>query len=510
MKTLKNIRQNKYIVFILTALIIAIMLCFCTFDAITFADETNIIYSNVLDDLKKDENFKPENYPQTSSDYSIKLMQFGESVNKELFVYVYQPSGQAKILTASSINLSTTINDNISYRNYKLKLLNSNGVFFKYKVENLEVRNEPTRYYAVSSIFRYFDETIDKQADSGNKITEIPFNVSKQFCYSILNGKPYCSVVDLETITITDKFVGFCRYSNGFELFPSACDSHFVAFDTDKPIDKLLEADVYYTSQAYTGTVNLNSGSTSERKDFGVKEDKYAYLKYTDKVEHTGGGWFAGTYKWNRIETVEQFIKKNDLSQDVYSGAIIDVRVGNKLTDEAKNALKSKKWILRFAETEYKFTSSTFIQTTNTTLVGDVTILRLKFETDGITYNLGTIDNKQTGSDNPSNNEETDYDWAEWLKKFGQYMLLILIIILVVLLLIVLWPIIKLIIQFIVWIVCLPFKAIASLFKKNNKNDKQNVNDNYKKPKRKKYKKSTNKATPYSYEYAKKRFNKKE
>ena len=36
-------------------------------------------------------------------------------------------------------------------------------------------------------------------------------------------------------------------------------------------------------------------------------------------------------------------------------------------------------------------------------MVGNVTILRLKFETDGITYNLGVIDNKQTGSTEPSN-----------------------------------------------------------------------------------------------------------
>ena len=48
-------------------------------------------------------------------------------------------------------------------------------------------------------------------------------------------------MVDIETITITDKFVGFVRYKDGFKLYVGACDSHFVAFNTDKPIDKLLE-----------------------------------------------------------------------------------------------------------------------------------------------------------------------------------------------------------------------------------------------------------------------------
>ena len=43
-------------------------------------------------------------------------------------------------------------------------------------------------------------------------------------------------MVDIETITITDKFVGFVRYKDGFKLYVGACDSHFVAFNTDKPI----------------------------------------------------------------------------------------------------------------------------------------------------------------------------------------------------------------------------------------------------------------------------------
>ncbi len=133
---------------------------------------------------------------------------------------------------------------------------------------------------------------------------------------------------------------------------------------------------------------------------------EYAYLKYTDKVEHTGGGLFAGTYKRDRIETVEQFIAENDLTQNVYSGAVIDVNVANKITDEGKAALQSKKWVLRFVETDYSLGGGYVSTYSFSTLFGDVTILRLKFETDGVTYNLGVIDNKQSGSDKPINEEE--------------------------------------------------------------------------------------------------------
>ncbi|UKI52459.1 MAG: hypothetical protein L6V79_02950 [Clostridium sp.] len=56
----------------------------------------SITYSEVLDDLKKDTSFKPENYPTKADDYSLQIIQLAESTDKELFVYVYQPSGKPK------------------------------------------------------------------------------------------------------------------------------------------------------------------------------------------------------------------------------------------------------------------------------------------------------------------------------------------------------------------------------------------------------------------------------
>lgn len=172
----------------------------------------------------------------------------------------------------------------------------------------------------------------------------------------------------------------------------------------------------------------------------------------------------AGTYKWDRIETTQQFIAENDLTQNVYSGAIIDVSVANKITDEGKAALQGKKWVLRFAETSYSLsgypsTGSTF---ENTTLVGDVTILRLKFETDGITYNLGTIDNKQSGSDDPVNDTDISIKLPDGLKRI---LMLILGALLLIVLLVILMPILPTIISAIIKIILLPFKLISAIFK---------------------------------------------
>ena len=419
--------------------------------------ESTVTYTNVLEDLQRDSSFFKDNYPEKETDYSLQIIQLAESSDKELFVYVYQPSGQLKGLVASSINISTTINDAVSYHNYKLELLNADGVFFKYKVSDFVVKDDAVRYYAITSIYRKWDKTIDPATGNDNTVTEVNYNVSKQYAFGTINGKPYVNCVDIDTIVVTDKFVGFVRYENGFTLYNSACDSHFVAFNTDKSIDKLLEADVYYTTQSYNWNWTAFIG---EKETFGTKQENYSYLKYTDKVEHTGEGWFAGTYKWDRIQTVDDFIS-GEKRENIFHGAVLDVKVSTKLTESALNELKGKKWVLRFTETAYSFTpdyTGTGSQYSSSTVVGDVTILRLKFETDGITYNLGVIDNKQTGGKDPSNSTDIDISLNDTGKKLAALIMLILAIILLA-------PVLPYIFKAVVWIVMLPINGIAALIK---------------------------------------------
>ena len=454
----KQTIMRAFLSFVLIAVLAVAMVIGGGFTAPTAYAAEGTVYSDVLDDLQKDENFSESNYPYVADDYSLQVMQIAESTDNELFVYVYQPSGEIKNLAASSINISLKPREDISdIHNYKLRLLNADGVFFKYLVEGLTVSTANTRYYTVTTIYRPFDETIDKQADHGNTVTEVDYKVAKEYCFGTINGEPFNRVLDIETIEITDKFVGFVRYSNGFHLYVGKCDSHFVAFNTDRDIDRLLEADVYYTSQSYSYSFAVGAG---ENETFGEKQDNYAYLTYKQKVEHTGDGWFAPTYTWDRIETVEQFIAENETFQNVYSGALIDVSVANEITEEGKEALKGKQWVLRFAETDYSLGGGYGSTYSFSTIVGDVTILRLKFETDGITYNLGTIDNKQSGDpDDPINEEETIVEPGKALDILG----LILLVVGLLLLVIILAPVLPYILKAVIWVVMLPFKAIAAL-----------------------------------------------
>ena len=68
---------------------------------VAFAEDKTA--TEVLEDLSRDKSFNPDNYPTKTDDYSLQIIQLAESVDKELFAYVYQPSGKAKDFKASSI-----------------------------------------------------------------------------------------------------------------------------------------------------------------------------------------------------------------------------------------------------------------------------------------------------------------------------------------------------------------------------------------------------------------------
>lgn len=272
--------------------------------------------------------------------------------------------------------------------------------------------------------------------------------------------------IDIETIEITDKFVGFVRYPDGFWLFNAgACDSHFVAFDTNKPIDKLLEADVYYTKQNIS--YDYFKGGNPFKTDFGESEtDNYASLSYKKKVEYTGSGLFKYSYEWDKIQTVDDFVDSVN-SESVYHGAVIDATVASKITDEALAELKNNKWVLRFTETSFTESPKSAMGAgtyyhAESTMVGDVTILRLKFETDGVVYNLGVIDNKQSGGKEPSNSTETEITVT---KDFERLVQIVLGALLLILLLVILTPILPSVISLAIKIVLFPFRLLAMLFK---------------------------------------------
>ena len=421
--------KQKRIDFGIFKVIICVLLCLLllssSFASILFAkaeDTTEIVYTDVLEDLQKDSSFDVSSYPFIETDYSLNVIQIAESVDKELFVYVYQPSSPIRELVGTSINISRNRNEDVymidesaskGYINYQLKLLNSNGVFYKYKVLDFVVSDELERYYNISNIFRAYDETIDSPAENGNVISETGNAVGKLWVAKTVDGQIQYECSEIELITITSKYVGFVRYRDGFNLWPTSCDSHFVAFSTDKQIDKLIEADVYFTKQDYK-YYDFVGG----KKDYVFDEqvsDNYVHLSYSDKGIFEQDGIFSTTYEWDRITKTSIFIKDENRN-NVYSCGIFNVEFGSQLTEEGKADLEGKDWILRFAETDYSVTyhSSGPYYVHKGTLIGDVSLLKLVFETGDKVYNLGVVDNKQTGDGKPDNENYVKGNLSVW------------------------------------------------------------------------------------------------
>ena len=293
---------------------------------LAYADEQTS-YTSVMEDLEKDISFDKGEYPAIAEDYSLQVIQIAESVNDELFVYVYQPSDAVKELTATSIRLATPVAGiDSEWRDYDLRLLSTEGVFDKYIVEGFQVKSDIVRYYDITAIHREFDEDIDDEADENYEqtINEVVYEVGQKWTAITSNGVVTYSVVATEVITITDKIVGYIRYPNGYSLAPTSCDSHFVAFSTDKKIEKLYEADISYVWTSYesvTATgIGTNTGIT------GGPEKDMVSLNVEDTGENDGNGLFGKKYTWKRIESVSNFITNEGEDLNLSSASLADLQ----------------------------------------------------------------------------------------------------------------------------------------------------------------------------------------
>lgn len=427
-------------------LMLYVILVSCLFSSIigivpksVYAENTG--YSNVLEDLQKDENFKIEDYSVNNEDYSLKVIQIAESTGGELFVYVYQPC-TTKDLKATTISISTSINENFSPKLYNLKFLNSNGVFCKYKVDDLKVKEDVVRYYEIVSIFRKWIENVDDAPIGDNTINEVSYEVRQKWTACTLNNSVSYNCEETKVVTITEKYVGFVRISNGaFWSVSGSCDSHFIAFDTDYKIDELIEADVYFVSTPICAYWRLigNTWGYVNNDVYGVSSEHYVYIKEKDNMTNHPS-WLGGNkYVRDRIQSIDEFLKSEEISE------------------ENKKNFENKKWVLRFFESSYYDKGDYYYWTE----VNDVSILRLKFKTGKDIYNLGVVDNKQSGDKEPVNPQESW--WEKLIKLLSAIISSILLLIVVILLCIftpflkVIWKIISCLAKGIWWVISAPF-----------------------------------------------------
>lgn len=452
--------------------------------------------SNVLDDLRKDSSFDVEKYPIVKSDSSLNVIQIAESTDGELLIYVYQPGAPAFDYKAKSINIAREPDNsiNLDFKNYLLTYLNSTGVFYKYKVTGLKINSDAVRYYNISTILRPFDRYLDMN-ENNNTVSEIPYTVGQYWTVTGKGNDVNYLMTTSEFITIQNKYVGYVNYTDGVNIkwngtTSGSTDAHFVAFSTDKKIDKLLSVKLTFNEQQIDCKYccNIAHAVTHGYKTYfdvtkGKTVSKEKIVKYTEKGGNGGGGNIihADPYAWYRIRTTSEFLA--DENNKDYT-----------LTKGTSDDVKTTQWVLSFTETQRysKSNENDVWQIFNPIgalfvgdidiqykTVSDVMLLQMEFEKDGKTFKLGIVDNKQTGNPAPGNEPTAGNPLEKFKKTFavgsvGFIVLLTVVGIIVVLILICIFvpgaaPAIGNgllnVGKALLWVILLPFRAIAALFR---------------------------------------------
>lgn len=360
--------------------------------------------NNPVEDLEKDENFDSSNYPVNSTNYTLSLIQIGETEYDQLVLYIYNPS---KRLTATSINMS--IDRGNRYKVYYLRKESTSGTIDKYVVDGYKVTDDNYRYYYIASLYRKFDSSIDKDNTSDLTTTdEISYRVGFNYCCyynknnELIYEKDIVNLVEIEPI-----ITSYVRYDEGgFVLFgDSACDAHFIGFNVvNYDVKKIIDADISFKVQKYKYHF-ATGGNIIREYDYDLDNDgvedpliEYngVFLSKNDNVFIKGDGLIKAEYKWNRIVNSSTFISEFKSN-------------GGELKETAEADILKSSWVFAFYESDYIFKGNYATAYDYTAeKVKEVVILRLHFVTPGGTYNLGVVSNKtgSTGESAGSANEE--------------------------------------------------------------------------------------------------------
>lgn len=427
--------------------------------------------SEVLADLRKDPDFDETEYPYVKDDYGLHVIQIGESSNKELFVYVYQPCHDTYDLKGTKISISYGYSLNgsgLSPNLYNLSLVSTSGTLDKYYVEGFTVPNDGDRYYNIVEIFRIIDTEIDGEQDPTNPKTDKAYPVGQQWYVCDLNDSKHYEMNTFNTLEVETVHSGNLTFSDGFTL------SDFIS--RDYPVDcwfYCFNIEDYIATRIYDATLNYSicdveeirfpSGNSNFNKSnynynltiqLNNKEDKI------DVMTFVPSGFGAPSFSWYRILSSSSFISTAEKQ-----GATIDSTVREKIL--------SSQWVFTFLETKrtniYGPTKDTFYYSE----VYDVGLLQLSFQDiSGKYYDLGVV-NDLSDPDNISDGGSTTdllKAFEEFWNMFVKIILALAGVALIVLLLNFAGPV-KVVLQYIFkaigFVICLPFNLLKKLFKKD-------------------------------------------
>ena len=147
---MKN-RALKVIHILLLSVLAALFVALAIFGAVSSPVAHAAESEEVLRDLRRDKTFNEEEYKHIPESTSISVITVAESEGDQLFIYVYNPSMNA-LYNATYVRLSTSIGENYAPEDYGLTLVSTSGVFQKYYVKNLVLKQYSQRFYDIPCI----------------------------------------------------------------------------------------------------------------------------------------------------------------------------------------------------------------------------------------------------------------------------------------------------------------------------------------------------------------------
>lgn len=447
----------KRICWVFAALLLSVL---CFFESVhtktVKADGTETIYSNVMDDLEKDETFDIEKYDEVANDYSLQVIQVAESENKELFVYAYQPSDGTLDLVGSKISmyLGKSVNGkDFTPKLYELELVSTQGVFDKYVVKGVAVSDEAYRYYNIVAIYRPFNAQAKDENLSIGTTDDIAYHVGQQWCVYSYNDVLIYEMNTFKTLELEVMANGYLYFQSGFQWgnltgYKTSCDAHFIAFNAENyQINHIYDADLTYRVRTKNKTIGI--GSNGEWR-YGEYEPIDVSLKDTDIAIYKDNGIKESTYTWNRICSSSDFVKQFEDQDGV-------------LYETDKQTILASQWVFSFCETSHSTTSGVGYTNYHQYDVDDVAILRIHFQdTSGKIYNLGVVADITSSADKPSG---TAGDEDDWIVELFAWLFLGLGLIAVCSIFPPVVDLFTYLIKGIWWLVCLPFKLLGLGFK---------------------------------------------
>ncbi len=382
-------------------------------------------YTGVLEDLYRAPDFD-KTYYTGASEQKVRLIQIAVGVDHELFVYTYEPGFD---YTFSDIVFNTeTEFEKIDFRSYRLQCVDNAEGFFKYVVLDYEVP-ERTHSYAISKLFY----PVQNAVEDNNKVTYDYVPVEQIFTVTVTDGVYTYSSEVLKTISVTDKYVGFSRkletYTMGDVKTVTMC--YFIAFNTDLLMEDLLEAQIEYWEDSYdsVGRLIAEHDPNSPPTNVTIKSDQSESFTHDVNSE-----WWFISWKSGEAHRTFKLISKPEVFTSETGFTVPNAKDGSPYD-----------WVVnfKFDSKEYAYPG---IKVGPYRAPADASILRLKFETNGVTYNLGVLDNR--ASYVPS--EPTVSEWAPGGWPWWVYVILAVGAIVAI---IALPYLVKLIICFIHWIV---------------------------------------------------------